>query len=752
MEGCLVLMLVVVVVVVAVIASRRVSSGERSSTGIQAGFSRAPEPVPVPARSRRKSSCEGDRFWVPASRSATLGSRAIGGMLYLGKGMRAVSEWQGIEPALIDPGLRVSWGNPDHEGRLMSYWPSYSQIQPASRAAYAEWLARGRSDPAAYVGYVFLYFYGIERRVLVDARESDQAREEVDLLTAEVERLRAIYRRSRSFQGYTGSFLSVARVLHRPFSVSDLVPPEEPQGFEIPLTLKIALGSFAAAGEPIPPEWALSWLFAMPGIPLRTPARRCAGEFRDLFKIRYSEAFPDGGLKVKPGKSRIAARYQPSSPTFRGSLNLTLPGFPDVTLLQGPFRKLQEIADQVCNELDVYSRWVGRTSDGASPAALALLPPEIARSRESEESIAFVGWVEDSLAGGSSAVVRCDDLFARWPVQTPGKVASRDLEMLSTYLAGRGYGMEPDVRFGGPAARQGSVVLFRLPEGAEGVTAEPGAACHAAALLLHLAATVSAVDGDVTEAEERHLLAHLESALHLSAAERARLEAHLRWLLADPPGLAGIRKRIEPLLETQRRAIGHFLISVAGSDGHVGPEELKILTKIYGLLGLEPQAVYSDVHALAAAEAPTEPVPVRPSTPGPGGFAIPKQPAPASGMILDPEKIKRKLVETEQVAGILDGIFAEEEAPAAAPQAPAKPAGEAVAGLDAAHSALLRELGARASWERVEIERLTATLGLLPDGALEILNEAAFERCGAPLLEGDETIEIDPDILKELLA
>ena len=42
--------------------------------------------------------------------------------------------------------------------------------------------------------------------------------------------------------------------------------------------------------------------------------------------------------------------------------------------------------------------------------------------------------------------------------------------------------------------------------------------------------------------------------------------------------------------------------------------------------------------------------------------------------------------------------------------------------------------------------------GKIAEGALEILNEAAFERCGAPLLEGDEIIEIDPDILEELLA
>src|SRR4028119_281561 len=270
-------------------------------------------PPPAPVRSRPR--CEGDRFWVPASQTATLGSRAIGGMVYLGQKMSAVSEWAGVEPALIDPRQPVSWGDPDRAGQLLAASPSYSRIEPASRAAFAEWLIRGRSDPGAYVGYVFLYFYGIERRVLVDAKQSDLAREEVDGLLAEVERLRGIYSGSRSFQGYAASFLSVARLLHRPFRIEELEPPLEGRGLEMPLALKIALGAFASTGQPVPPEWALSWTLTSPEISLRTPARRCPEEFRELFRIRYAEA---GGLTLKANKARISAQYRPASPRLAG--------------------------------------------------------------------------------------------------------------------------------------------------------------------------------------------------------------------------------------------------------------------------------------------------------------------------------------------------------------------------------------------------------------------------------------------------
>lgn len=766
MEGCVVVLLVLgVVAVLAVMAVRSNSSTDRPAplTPPLPSPPRPAQPVrpmlrvsfdPSPPSRREVPPDLADRLWVPAGREILVGGyRISGGMTYVGAGLPGVGPWSDVEPALIDPSLPVRSRQPDREGRLMGYWPSYARISPESRAAFLEWLAQGRSAPDAYIGYVFLFFYGIERRVLADADRSAAARAEIPALLAEVERLLGIYGGSRSFRGYAGEFLTAARLRHGDLRVEDLLPSEETPPSH--LALQIALGRFAAEGRPIPAEWALAWLLSSPEVRLRTPAQRCRAELRELFALRYLETFPPEGLKLRPNKTRLAVSYRPANGGFQGAVDLPAGDLPDVSALTAPLRKLQEIVDQVSNELDVYSRWVGRTGDNSSPAALALLPPELARSREGEESRQLGQWVEECLADGSASVVRCEDLFARWPVQPPGKIARRDLEMLSAFLAGRGYGLEPDIRCGGPAAREGHAVLFRLPTGHGGTTPEPSPAYHAAAVLLHLAVTVSAADGEVSEQEERHLLKHLERALHLEAPDRARLEAHLRWLMADPPGLTGLKKRIEPIAADQRRAIGQFLITVAGADGQVAPAELKLLTRIYGLLGLEAQAVYSDVHALAAADAaPADPVTVRPAAPAPGGFAIPREPAPSSGIALDLQKIREKQVETEKVAALLEGVFAAEEEPAPRPTSapPDLPAGESVAGLDAPHSALLRQLAARTTWERVEIERLVTPLGLLPEGGLEVLNEAAFARCGAPLLEGDETVDIDTEILEELLA
>ena len=54
-------------------------------------------------------------------------------------------------------------------------------------------------------------------------------------------------------------------------------------------------------------------------------------------------------------------------------------------------------------------------------------------------------------------------------------------------------------------------------------------------------------------------------------------------------------------------------------------------------------------------------------------------------------------------------------------------------------------------WPRKEFNRVAGDLGLMPAGAIEIINETAFDCCGEPLVEGSEMLEVNEDALKELL-
>jgi hypothetical protein len=103
---------------------------------------------------------DGDRIrdvaWIGPGQSVSVAGYAIpDAMIYVGRKLSAPQ--RSVEPSLINPSLRVNSRQPDTEGHGLNYWPAYDQISPESRAAYLEWLARGRRNPSAPLGYVFLF-------------------------------------------------------------------------------------------------------------------------------------------------------------------------------------------------------------------------------------------------------------------------------------------------------------------------------------------------------------------------------------------------------------------------------------------------------------------------------------------------------------------------------------------------------------------------------------------------------------------
>ncbi|MDT5034104.1 MAG: hypothetical protein QOC94_4275, partial [Actinoplanes sp.] len=151
----------------------------------------------------------------------------------------------------------------------------------------------------------------------------------------------------------------------------------------------------------------------------------------------------------------------------------------------------------------------------------------------------------------------------------------------------------------------------------------------------------------------------------------------------------------------------------------------------------------------AGAEGPDEPVVVQSGGHEPSGYPLPW--AASTGLRLDRSLIRKKVADSGTAAALLNVIFDDEEVAGHDPRPPAEPP-SAIPGLDRAHGALLHALGERGAWTRAEFESLAAAHGVLPDGALDALNEAAIDATGAPIVEGDGTLTLANDVLLELLA
>lgn len=713
---------------------------------------RIPEPV-----SRRPNA-----KWIPAGETVTVAEFSIpGGLLYVGD---VLGSYDAQEPSLINPKLRIAKSYVDVQERLMPYWPSYHSISPEARRGYLQWLAGGRNDPEADTGYVFLFFYGLERRALLDGQGDSTASAEIPTIITEVHRLLAIYGDNRSFRGYANGFLShIAGSASDPNLYLGRPPEVAPIGYEMPLPLRIALGQHAVNKHPMDADWGHAWALGDPNISKRTPVTRCSDVFASLFKLRY-DSFHPKGLILPQNKTKLKASYRPASAVLRVPAT-AIDDLPDVMATSATRKMIQLLVEVCTTELEPYSRYLGRNPDAASTLeGLLQLPvtlwPQSART-ELDDLEARIG---DDLI-----IMSFGELAGRF--KSAGTLSRDKVLALARALESRQIGMEPDVLAGSrtPKAEDRIALFVTQPEDGA-LRASP--AYNAASVTLDLASAVASADGDTSLEEVALLSNHIDSWNHLSVAHQKRLKAHLQIQLQQPPTLASLKKRLDPLPTDAKRTIASFLAHLAQADGTVSPLEVKLLERVYKTLQLDSQLLYSDLHGAAAGSSTASIKAAGPKAQQPDtAVKEATQQATHGGFTLDHERIAQLQRETAAVSALLAQVFTEDQtddqfsdspisstsantsesaAGIEAGRVEAQATSSDIPGLDLEHSAFLRLLVSRTEWSRSELEEVASDMELMLDGALEQINDMGFDRFNMPVTEGDDPIEINADILEDL--
>lgn len=718
------------------------STRERDLHTVQVGSSSDSQSYAIP---RPNAKPMGVR-WLAENESINVAGLAIpGGLLYI---TERATQFGQSEPSLIDATLRVARSPMNLTERQMPYWPSYRSITPEARRAYLQWLAGGRRQPAD-AGYVFLFFYGLERRVLIDAPSDPQAMAEIPAIKAEVERLLGLYGDNNSFLGYATRFLAhIDAGAVQPQSYLSGPGASPADGYELPIPLRVALGQMAVDKYPLNSSWALAWALAEPNISRRTPVTRCPEQFTALFKHEFTKRYPNG-IVLPQNKTKLKVAYRPAS----AGLNIpavAVGDLPDVAATSGTRNKLQVIVEDCTTVLDAFSRYLGRNPDaGDSLEAILQLPTELWPTEAKAELEQL-----EKRVGGETICMSFGELAGRF--KSAGALSRDKVTALARALESKRIGLEPDVLSGSRTPKAEDTIALFAADSDEGTLRATDAYC-AAAVTLDLASAVAAADGDTSREEISLLSGHIDSWDHLCVAHRKRLKAHLQIQLKQPPTLASLKKKLEPLTLEAKRKIASFLAHLAHADGEVTPQEVKLLERVYKSLALDPQFVYSDLHS--AAVRPSQVVEAMTSTAAPATAAEASE-GTGSGFALDMSKVARLQQETAEVSALLASVFNEESptetSGALEPEAPLEQEGNSaeqlatVHGLDVEHSALLRLLVSRTEWSRAELEDAASDMELMLDGALERINDTAFELFDMPVTEGDDPIEINPEILDEL--
>jgi uncharacterized tellurite resistance protein B-like protein len=702
----------------------------------------APESQSIPSKLDRTFGKNLNGGWIPKGHSGTVAGRKIGDMVYVGSPPRvSLQGYSQKLKAYIDPSLSVAQNGSDKQGTGMPYWPSYSEIPSVCRATYLDWLASGRSDATVNPGYMFLYFYGLERRFLVDDSPDQEKQDILD----EVIRLMSLFKENHSAQRYLGAFADLARII---LGHSDTRKPIlKNWGWEMPLSLKFAIGQMAANDQPLTADWTLSWLICHPERRLRTPAQRCEREFFKLYSLKFAKRFPDG-LKLPKPKRHLVLSYRAASGEFEENLPLFTNDqpIPDISSLRKPIEIAQAIADEAMAELEKFSRFLGRKPEGrGSLEGHALLPLELRDHIPSAELNKLKDWVASLASNGGS--IRCEDLIARLEGTKTEKASKKQMADAADTLGRIGFGIAPDARFSIRSAKPNEALyVFELANTEEHL--EGASESYKSAMLeVALAALVIHADSRVDQTEIVFLRKKVSEFRGLIANEQRQLMANLEWYLAVPPNLGNMRGLLENAPAQQHQSLRQAIVAAARADGVLQSEEVESIGKIYKILGIDPRQAYSDIHAGQVADGP---ITVKPYEPGAPGEIVPNR-QHDSAISLRSERIEEIRTDTARVSEILGNIFSEPDG-ALTPTPVQDDVEQILEGLDRKYVPVLQRIIEKNHWPQSEFQELMVGYGLMVAGALETLNEWSYQRFDEALLDEYDGYGVSPNIASTLRA
>ena len=665
--------------------------------------------------------------------------------------------------SLIDATLPVA---PQNQSLVddLPYWPSYYESSPEQRSRYLDWLAGGRRDPSIELGYVFIYFYGLERRVLIDGADHLP-------IIEEIVRLCSIYSHSNSFRNYSSSLLWLTIFLAgRQQPLSELFMSKALHAIERwnEDALGMCLAYYCLHSQALPHEVAFIVSQHDPRSRSSVIVKRHKDEFRELFCKKYQAKF-GSGLMLRASKRPKKIAYRPASATLLRSTGYddmrSLDTMPNVLAISSQFKPLLTIWDECIDDLRAYSR-AHRASDGTEMTAEAYesLPAELRDGNHPEENTWMDLWQECADEDGWPLVPVSRLAELKGIAQRDRLTKTQSARILTTADA-LGIGLEPDARLTGRPYRWNERVS---PFFLETDAPENMAVYHAAAVLLRLGVSISAADGQIDQDELALITSHLEAQFDLTANQSKRLE-QLKYLLlhseeADKTVSTILRKRLP---HNHRLLVGKFLVGIAAADQIVTRDEIKALRAAYRALGLEsieldqllaPYAA-SDTKTLESTTAELKPQQFR----------------------LDMKAVSSIMAETKEVAAILCNVLAEDDntdedsyeaQPVSSSEAawqvasetsaatatlepdaikPEQTSGERLPGLDGLSSRFqpfLRSLIAKTRWTPEEATALAREHRVMLAGAVEEINEWSHEQFDDWLVEEDDGLVVQIGLIE----
>jgi len=645
----------------------------------------------------------------------------------------------------------------EEDKKAMSYYPQYSQITPDQRANYLAWLSTGKSSDLTNIGYAFIYFYGLERRALIDKKD-------LQIIVPEVIRLLYRYSSSGSFNGYLREFLAyvVGSFLEK-FNEQTILQLFHDSSELKEKELITVLAWYCMKNIPIPWQVAFSASGRLSKIPQNVAYKRVKRELKLLFEKQYMENYPQGLLLVS-SKNLYKMEYRAASPSLSSyRYNHQYPE--KHILLSNPlgkpsqFSQIIRIYEEGIETLKPFGQKIQKANGTMSAEAYLVLPDILKEHLEHPDKLRW-----DSLFNlhkkRNFGIISIGELCELVNIEKREILTPSQCKTLASIGLDIGYQLIPDQKISGKPYRWDELIaLHPIDLNKRKFTDN----YYAAALIYDLALSVAISDGPLTVDEIEHLKQNISKDLFtLDEFELSCLNAYQAIRLLQPELIEKLTSRLkEHLTGDQRITIGKYLIDIAIYDNLLTNNEQKTLKKLLKAMEIDPITSDTLIAEALFSMGQENPVVLQKGVKIRKGEPIPSIAAPKPGIIIDKSKLKNIIDATFDVKEILGQVLdneqlSQDQSEFEELQKKSEPEIEystfniellpfsldSIKKLDSRYYSILYEVLQKNDVKLEEFEELVRSYGCMPEATIEEINTWADEELGDFLLERQNGIII----------
>ena len=662
--------------------------------------------------------------WVPKGTVVDIAGKLVRGLVYVGKPplvKTTFGEKQRCE-AYIDTSLPISDISNQTMNSTSNSYATYSTLNPMERNKYLDWLVAGKTREHFDPRFTKIYFLGLERRLLADNPTTQDVADILMELTMlsdnfRIHNLQFI----KELQDYYYFTTNIAPYYEKAIK-SDFVTD--------PMVTKVEGSLKALNDELLGYQYFYCYLVHSDHEEIENVRLKYPLDFELMFKSVFEKKFPSG-LPNYCEEEPMYREYQSISNEISCEDYLRFNGHNLPSYLCLDFYNTfvyptgRKIANKLSREKRQKQKSQNRTTQTNFIGSNYIRLPN---SNPKHQNQVIKKWKERILKKKSEVSVY-DVLKFTSTSEPQGEFTKQQWERAVNKFLHSGFVLVPEQSlFMDYANFDDSITLIEL-DLKNNEWKKSSKNYFSVLLSVALGFLIFSKDGSLTKKQQSTIEMLINKSHGLKPSEKKRLSHNFQRMLKSPPfpkfvsRLGHYKKLINP------NVVRPFLVKCASMSYLNNAKTVSLMESIYKRIGIDTALVYSDLHEEESTSQHPE-----------------NRKKQREIRELDFDKIKRIRNETEQVSEVLGGIFNEQQELVTSDNS--NLVGKI--GLDYKHEMLVRILIEKPNWTVSEFDQFAKQQGLFPAGALESINEWAFEKFDGPLIDNHEGYQIEADIVEKL--